>query len=347
MEISRESMVKHLRYKALRLHDVQRWNDICGKYFSLRWGNDTVRVRLVPPGAEVVEGPRWSILVGERGRGWLVCWLDSSFVRRYIETLIGEDVPMPEELRRVIVEMMGEDFLEGLSSLGIEVRRGGRDLSQGSGGEDEDFPYRVQMVMVSEERAAVVGRAELALEEQGQRALMESLKRLPREQASVVRAVPVMIHLIGGQTTLSVRELRSLEPLDIILLDRDDGMRGSRYLLWVSPRSVWWGERGEEGIVVVGREEEGEMAEESAQTQEMIQVRDVEVEIRFEVGRRWVTVGELEKINAGYVFVLDTSLDRSVGIYANRRLIGWGELVEVEERLGVRVVELENDVTAG
>jgi type III secretion system YscQ/HrcQ family protein len=67
---------------------------------------------------------------------------------------------------------------------------------------------------------------------------------------------------------------------------------------------------------------------------------DVPVTVSFDLGQIDVPLGELRRIDEGYSFNLQKPLDGAVTMRINGRLIGKGELVEIEGSLGVRVVEL-------
>jgi len=66
----------------------------------------------------------------------------------------------------------------------------------------------------------------------------------------------------------------------------------------------------------------------------------LEVALRFEVGGLSVSLGELKSIRAGHVFDLGQPLNRCpVRILAHGNVLGSGHLVAVGDRLGVRVAE--------
>ena len=69
---------------------------------------------------------------------------------------------------------------------------------------------------------------------------------------------------------------------------------------------------------------------------------DISVKLVFELGRREINLGELKQLAPGFIFDLGRDLRTSVDIYAGQRRIGHGELVEVNETLGVRVTRLFN-----
>ena len=67
---------------------------------------------------------------------------------------------------------------------------------------------------------------------------------------------------------------------------------------------------------------------------------DVSVEISVEIGRTKLTIGELLSLSKGSIIELNRIAGESVDIFVNEKLLGKGEIVLVNERLGVRVIEI-------
>jgi len=67
---------------------------------------------------------------------------------------------------------------------------------------------------------------------------------------------------------------------------------------------------------------------------------DVSVEISVEIGRTKISIGELLALSKGSVVELNRLAGESVDVYVNEKLLGKGEIVVVNERLGVRVTEI-------
>ncbi len=67
---------------------------------------------------------------------------------------------------------------------------------------------------------------------------------------------------------------------------------------------------------------------------------DVEIEVTVEFGRRRLPLGDVARLDAGSVVVLDTLAGEPLVIYANGRRIATGEAVVVDGRFGVRVQHL-------
>lgn len=66
------------------------------------------------------------------------------------------------------------------------------------------------------------------------------------------------------------------------------------------------------------------------------------IELTFETGRSKITIGELERIKEGYTFECANPVNTPVIIRANDTPIGTGELLDVDGRIGVRVIEFYN-----
>lgn len=69
-------------------------------------------------------------------------------------------------------------------------------------------------------------------------------------------------------------------------------------------------------------------------------LRDVELEVALEIGRRRMRIADVLRLSAGQTIELAKAAGEPVEIYVNGRLIGRGEAVVVNDRYGVRITEL-------
>lgn len=67
---------------------------------------------------------------------------------------------------------------------------------------------------------------------------------------------------------------------------------------------------------------------------------DIAVEISVEIGRTKMPIGQLLSLSKGSIIELNKIAGESVDILVNGKLLGKGEIVVVNERLGVRIVEI-------
>jgi len=69
-------------------------------------------------------------------------------------------------------------------------------------------------------------------------------------------------------------------------------------------------------------------------------VFDVPVQVSAVLGRARMDVGDLLRLGPGAVLELDRKVGEAIDIYVNNRLVARGEVVLVEEKLGVTMTEI-------
>ena len=72
-------------------------------------------------------------------------------------------------------------------------------------------------------------------------------------------------------------------------------------------------------------------------------VFDVPVNISAVLGKAHMSVAQLLKLNRGSVLELDRKVGEAIDIYVNNRLVARGEVVIVDDRLGVTMTEIIKD----
>ena len=153
-------------------------------------------------------------------------------------------------------------------------------------------------------------------------------------------ALPVPVRFCAGWTELPLSSLRDLERRDVVMLDES----------WVGSELdrivVLFGKLGAlasvEGRHITILEEPGEIMEELDEqgVDDTAGFGDLPVRLQFDLGERQLTLSELMVIGPGHVFDLGRELRRAVIIRANGKVIGEGELVDVDGQIGVAVLSL-------
>jgi len=82
----------------------------------------------------------------------------------------------------------------------------------------------------------------------------------------------------------------------------------------------------------------GDGGEKSAN--DLAPVFDVPVNISAVLGKASMSVATLLKLQAGSVLELDRKVGEAIDIYVNNRLVARGEVVVVDDRLGVTMTEI-------
>lgn len=76
-------------------------------------------------------------------------------------------------------------------------------------------------------------------------------------------------------------------------------------------------------------------------------IYDIPVQISAVLGKSTMQVSQLLKLGRGAVVELDRKVGEAIDIYVNNRLVARGEVIVVEDRLGVTMTEIvKSDRTA-
>ncbi|MDE1171507.1 MAG: flagellar motor switch protein FliN [Verrucomicrobium sp.] len=74
-------------------------------------------------------------------------------------------------------------------------------------------------------------------------------------------------------------------------------------------------------------------------------VMDIMVGLSVELGRAQMKVRDIVALTSGTVVQLDKKVDENVDLYVNGKLIGRGEVVMVDESLGIKITEVFKQAT--
>jgi flagellar motor switch protein FliN/FliY len=97
---------------------------------------------------------------------------------------------------------------------------------------------------------------------------------------------------------------------------------------------------GGSGVPPTEEQANGHEARQARTAKELEAVYDIPVQVSAVLGRASMQVSQLLKLGRGAVVELDRKVGEAIDIYVNNRLIARGEVVVVDERLGVTMTEI-------
>lgn len=77
-------------------------------------------------------------------------------------------------------------------------------------------------------------------------------------------------------------------------------------------------------------------------SKESTNIEDIPVILSFEIGEQSISVSGLNQLQEQYIFEFDNQIDQQVKIKVNGRSLGVGELVKVNEHIGVRLLKFNH-----
>lgn len=197
------------------------------------------------------------------------------------------------------------------------------------------------------------GAIELFIDPQNTTAIAAALDEFA-DPNSRTEQLPILVQVCAAGTDLTLSELRTLRPGDVILPDHDP-KPSSATVAVVGERVQFQTERVASGVRIVSRLS-GARADSTGvgfmqQPTEALQrpaldeadLEQLPIRLVFEVGRLEIPLAEVRRLAAGYVLPLARPTDAAVDIVANGRKIGRGSLLKIGDSIGVRVERLLSD----
>jgi flagellar motor switch protein FliN/FliY len=76
---------------------------------------------------------------------------------------------------------------------------------------------------------------------------------------------------------------------------------------------------------------------------EIARFADVPIEVEVELDRRLLSVRELLDLDAGSVIGMSRSAGENIDLYVGGQLVGYGEIVLIENHIGVRITDFKSE----
>lgn len=168
---------------------------------------------------------------------------------------------------------------------------------------------------------------------QGHNALVDAL---PDLKSKVNQQVRLPMSLCIGTTQLPVRDFSTLAQSDVIFFD-DYYFAEKQLVMHLSGQALWRCELQDQTIQILNKEP---TMNDIHNQEPVLDHQQLPVELTFDLGYQTLTLEQLNQLQPGYIFELDQPITKPVTVRANGKVIGQGELVNANDRLGVRLLDI-------
>ncbi|MDQ6705079.1 MAG: FliM/FliN family flagellar motor switch protein [Acidobacteriota bacterium] len=72
-------------------------------------------------------------------------------------------------------------------------------------------------------------------------------------------------------------------------------------------------------------------------------IADVPVDVEVVLDRRMLKIGEILELDSGSVIEMRRSAGENIDVYVGRKLVAFGEIVIIENTMGVRITDFSSD----
>ena len=154
--------------------------------------------------------------------------------------------------------------------------------------------------------------------------------------------------IVVGAVPLTTADLRNLAIGDVVLLPATQHEEGLHVYLSLSDRHAIQASINGDQLTVLNKgnlmstevSEPGEEAQATTTSAPAVSIDDVTLKVIFDLGEIELSVPEVRALVPGQTIDLGRLPAQAVRVSVNGRRIGTGEIVEIEGRLGVRLLEL-------
>jgi len=159
---------------------------------------------------------------------------------------------------------------------------------------------------------------------------------LPKASSNLTSTITLPFWLSYGKTQLTLNQFEQLELGDVVFFD-ECLIAHHQVIFQVSNQNLYRCQIDENILHILEKETN---MNDITNNEALTDHQQLPVELTFDVGQQTITLEQLNSLQPGFTFELNQPISSPVTMRANGKIIGECELVNINERLGVRVIEL-------
>ena len=262
---------------------------------------------------------------------WLSCWPLVDRIRNYITESKLKNLPL--ELRAELLETALDPLLSSIvAKLGIKIKV--LNFLKIKPSDINDFSV---VFKVTENQSRTID-AILVMNTKLQPVVEELISRWPSFHYRFEwrnHVTPLFFEV--GTMTLSIAELQQLEVADVMMVESAENIINNELCIRFVSDARFKARVNENTLTV----ESGvtKMSDEN-RDDSIANMGDLPVKLSFDLGEMVLPFHQVESFTSGYVINLNEPLGEIVKIRSQNRVLGTGELVDINGKVGVRIITL-------
>lgn len=267
--------------------------------------------------------------------------LDSGFVSLLLPWKLGDNVLLvPNDLLMAALHYSLDSTLQQLANVfNVPFSLSGVEAGKANGSSIG------LMITVNTGGSVCTGRLE------ANDTIIALLNKMPSRSSSKAK-VPFLASIALGRSLLTKIELNSIVVGDVVFLQQR--VDEQHLIIRLNRNTAFIGEVKGSQVIIQQRmppmddeqdsdpeEQQKQRSLQESQEQDGVDLSDLSVELLFEVGQQQFSVNDLQSLQPGFIFELDRSIDQPVRIRVNGKVVAECELVQIENRLGAKVIRLK------
>lgn len=270
-------------------------------------------------------------------------WLTSWPLQERISQFVPDNMlpKLPENLSISVVEnALGLLLREAEQGLGLKL--GIQSMSAGLQSQLYSMPFGFEMQIMSTVDNSVLyqGTGLLLLDPQLYPHVQERLRFWPSDSNPDWEEHHTPLRLEISRSVLTMQEVNQLQASDLILLEDTRFHQHGMVKLCIDSGYYCEASFTSREKTALTINSEWRPMSDNEQKQNIEHISQVPVQLSFDLGQKTLSFNEVRQLRPGYILELGMTLPEIVQIRSQNRLIGSGELIEINGRVGIRILNL-------
>jgi flagellar motor switch protein FliN len=267
----------------------------------------------------------------------ILLYIENNIINNILEGFIT-DIPVADldaNLKNIIIQALSEDLINQLEKKikkDIVINNLSVSLIKDNKFNKPDMFFKI----VSEDNIKINGG--FLLNKTGIKNIANMYKKREISYKTDYNFLEFNISVLIDRIKISHKELSNLGINDIIILNNADFLTNSDIYI-KTPLRIYSGDK-KDNLITLNNIVEESMSSDNNTGDD---INNIPITLEFEIGRKTLTLGELKTIQTGYAFELDAKIERPVSIIANGKNIATGEIIKIEDKIGVRILEFSGN----
>lgn len=286
----------------------------------------------------------------ELGNTTAALWLSEWPLKDRIDQFLPHEMlkNIPENLAISVVESALSTLLRQAEQ-GLGLKLGIQSMSAGIQSPHYSMPlgFEMQIGVFADNSTEYQGFGLLMLDPQLYPHIQQRLGMWPSGYNADWEAHHTPLRIEISRCILSMQEINQLQPNDLILLEDTRFQHDGFVRLCLDSGYCCDATFTSTAKTALTITHGWTPMNNNEQTQNIEHISQIPVQLSFDLGQKTLSFNEVRQLSPGYILELGTSLPEIVQIRSQNRLIGSGELVEINGRIGVRILNLFNKKAKG
>ncbi|MDX9990343.1 FliM/FliN family flagellar motor switch protein [Thiothrix unzii] len=277
---------------------------------------------------------------------WLTEWPLQDRINQFVPDSMLKT--LPENLAISVIENALAPLLLQAEQ-GLDLKLGIQSMSAGMRSPLYSMPFgfEMQIAAMPENTVLYQGTGLLLLDPQLYPHLQQRLSLWPSDSNADWEEHHTPLRMEISRSILTMQDINQLQPEDLILLEDTRFQQHGTINLCLDSGYCCEATFTSPAKTALSINTGWTPMSDNEQKQSIEHISQIPVQLSFDLGQKTLSFNEVRQLRPGYIIELGMTLPEVVQIRSQNRQIGTGELVEINGRIGVRILNLFNKKAKG